>query len=215
MSYQKEPSSRPAPLQQEVQPQLSKPRFVRVRGWLRSRTGRVLLPLLTLLVGIVLGVAGIFLFGGPGARPTNVIPANIKGDIIIEADRSFITQMVTKNLASSGLPGQIKNVNVTLTQGSQMIVNGEDVFSILGIQVTRPFTVTLQFYVVSCYLETHILRADVGNVPVTSFAHSFENQINQQLAIKPEGLPSGFQYCTTGVRTEPGGVFITYSAIAD
>jgi len=47
---------------------------------------------------------------------------------------------------------------------------------------------------------------------VTGFVQSFESRINQQLQQKPSGLPKGFQYCTTGVRTTPAGMFITYSA---
>jgi len=164
------------------------------------------------LVGIALGVAAIFLFGESGVGPIIVVPTPSKGDIIVEANRSFITQLVTNNLSSSGMPGQIQHVNVNLTQGSQMMVSGEDVFSILGVQVIRPFTFVVQLYVSSCVLKIHIVHADFSNIPVTSFAQSFESQINQQLQKKPEGLPGGFEYCTTGVRTEPAGMFVTYTA---
>ena len=212
MSYQNEPSSTPSHSKEEAQTILSKSRFARVRGWLRSRTGRVLIPLITLLVGIALGIALLFLFGESGVRPIIVVPASSGGDIIVEANRSFITQLVTKNLNSSGMPGKIQRVNVNLTQGSQMIMSGEDVFSILGVHVIRPFTFIVKPYVSSCILQIHIVQADFSNIPVTRFVQSFENQINQQLQKKPEGLPSGFQHCTTGVRTEPVGVFVTYSA---
>ena len=148
-------------------------------------------------------------------RPIIVVPATSRGDIIVEANRSFVTQLVTKNLNSSGMPGKIQNVNVNLTQGSQMMVSGEDVFSILGVQVVRPFTFVVQLYVSSCVLKIHIVHADFSNIPVTRFAQNFESQINQQLQKRPEGLPSGFQYCTTGVRTEPAGVFVTYTATPD
>ena len=212
MSYQNQPSSTPLPSQQDAQTTQSKPRFARVREWLRSRTGRVLIPLIALLVGIVLGIAAIFFFGESGSGPIIVVPASSKGDIIVEADRSFITQLVTKNLNSSGMPGQIQSVDVNLSYGSQMMVSGVDVFSILGVNVIRPFTFIVQLYVSSCVLKIHIVHADFSNIPVTSFAQSFESQINQQLQKKPEGLPSGFQYCTTGVRTEPAGMFVTYTA---
>ena len=192
---------------------MSKPRFAQVRGWLRSRTGRIVIPLITLLVGVVIGVAALFLFGETGGGPIIIVPGSAKGDIIVEADRIFITQLVTKNLTSSGMPGQIQNVNVNLKEGGQMIVSGEDVLQIFGVQVNRPFTFDVQLYVRSCFLKIHIVHADFSNIPVTSFAQSFESQINQQLQQKPEGLPSGFQYCTTGVRTEPTGIFVTYEAI--
>jgi hypothetical protein len=166
-----------------------------------------------LLLGMVLGIAGIFLFGESGAGPNKVVPLTTRGDIIVEADSTFITQLVTKNLNNSGIPGKAQNVTVNLIEGDQMIINGEDVFPFLGVQVSRPFTIVVQPYVSSCALKIHIVHAAISNVPVTNFSQSFENQINRQLANKPEGLPSGFEYCTSGVRTEPAGMFITYTAI--
>jgi len=167
------------------------------------------------LIGITLGIALLFLFGESGVRSIIVVPASSRGDIIVEANRSFVTQLVTKTLNSSGMPGKIQRVNVNLIQGSQMMVSGEDVFSILGVQVIRPFTFIVKPYVSSCILQIHIVQADFSNIPMTRFVQSFEHQINQQLQKKPEGLPSGFQYCTTGVRTEPVGMFVTYTAIPD
>jgi hypothetical protein len=213
MSYQNQPPSTPLPSQQETKKTLNQPRFARFRSWLRSRTGRIVIPLIALLIGVVLGVTAIFLSGEAGVGPIIIVPGSSKGDIIVEADRIFITQLVTKNLTSSGMPGHIQNVNVTLKEGSQMIVSGEDVLQIFGVQVNRPFTFNVQLYVSSCFLKIHIVHADFSNIPVTSFAQSFESQINEQLQQKPEGLPSGFQYCTTGVRTESAGIFVTYEAI--
>ena len=131
MSYQNQPSSSPLPSQQEAQTTLSNPRFARVRGWLRSRTGRVIIPLVALLVGMALGITALFLFGESGVGPIIVIP---------------------------------------------------------------------------------VVNADFSNIPVTRFAQSFENQINQQLEKRPEGLPVGFQYCNTEVRTDSAGLFVTYTA---
>ncbi len=215
MSKRSQPSPTSLPIQEEVQDMHGKGRLERVRRWLRSRTGRVLVPIMSLLVGIALGFAGIFFFGESGAGPIIVLPITSRGNIIVETDNSFITQLVAKNLNNSGMPGQAQNVTVNLIQGDQMIVSGEDVFTFVGVQVSRPFTLIVQPYVSSCVLKIHIVHADISNVPVTSFARSFEDQINQQLAIKPEGLPSGFQYCVSSVRTEPAGMFITYSAIPD
>jgi hypothetical protein len=215
MSYQNEPSSTPSQSKEEAQTILSKSRFARVRGWLRSRTGRVLIPLIALLVGIALGITALFFLGESGVGSIVVVPTSSRGNIIVEADRTFITQLVRQNLNNSGMPGQIQNVDVSLTQNSQMVVSGEDIFSILGVQVSRPFTFTVQLYVNSCVLKIHIVHADFSNIPVTRFAQNFESQINQRLQKRPEGLPSGFQYCTTGVRTEPVGMFITYSATPD
>jgi hypothetical protein len=212
MFNQNQPSSSPFPSRPEAQTAAGKIRFPRVRTWLRSRTGRTVIPVITLLVGIVLGIFTFFLFSQSGAGPVIVVPASSKGDIIVEVDRSFLTQLVTKNLKSSGLPGQIQSVEVNLTQGNQMMVSGEDMLSILGVGVTRHFTFIVRPYVSSCVLQIQIVHADFSNIPVTGFAQGFERQINQQLQKKPEGLPKGFRYCTTGVRTEPAGMFVTYSA---
>jgi len=215
MSEQNQPSPSSLPSQQEVQNAPEKVRLERVRGWLRSRTGRILVPIMTLLAGMVLGIAGIFLFGESGAGSMIVVPVTSKGNIIVEADKSFVTQLVTKNLNNAGMPGQAQNVTVNFIEGDQIVVSGQDVFTFLGVQVARPFTFAVQPYVSSCVLEIHIVHADISNIPVTNFARGFEDQINQQLASKPGGLPSGFQYCASGVRTEPAGLLITYTAIPD
>ncbi len=209
MSNQNRSPSMPLSSQEQAQ---TTPRFARVRKWLRSRTGRVVIPLAALLVGIVLGIAAIFLYGLKGEGQIVIGPSSVKGNIIVEADKAYITELVTKNLRDSGMPGQIENVQINLSQGDQMTVNGDDGFSVLGIGVTRHFTFVVQPYVSSCYLQVHIVHADFSSIPVTGFAGIFESHINQQLRMKPEGLPAGFQYCTTGVRTEPSGMFVTYTA---
>lgn len=43
-----------------------------------------------------------------------IVPAPSRGDIIVEAERAFLTQLVKKNLSNSGMPGQIENVEVNL-----------------------------------------------------------------------------------------------------
>lgn len=210
MDYQNQPPS--VPLPSPPQPAPRKPRFARVRGWLRGRTGRVVIPIITLLIGVVLGIAAIFLYGLSGEGQIVIVPASAKGDIIVETDKAFLTQLVTKNLRDSGLPGQIENVRVDLARGDQMTVNGDDRFSVLGIGVSKHFMFVIQPYVRSCVLQIHVVHADFSGIPVTGFAQIFESHINQQFQKKPEGLPSGFQYCTTGVRTEPAGMFVMYSA---
>lgn len=215
MYNQNQPPSSPLssqPPQSQLQPAPGKPRFNRVRGWLRSRSGRVVIPLVTLLVGIVFGIFAIFLYGSSGEGQIVLVPVSTKGDIIVEADKAFLTQLVTKNLSDSGMPGQVENVKVDLAHGDQMTVNGDDGFSLLGVGVSKHFTFVIQPYVSSCVLQIHVVHADFDTIPVTGFAQIFESHINQQLQQKPQGLPNGFQYCTSGVRTESGGMFVTYLA---
>lgn len=212
MSYQNQPPSMPLSSQQQPQTAPPDPRIARVREWLRSPTGRVVIPLVALLAGIALGIGAIFLYGLEGEGQIVIVPSSVNGNIIVEADKAFLTELVTMNLRDSGMPGQIENVQVDLSPGDQMTVSGDDRFSVLGIGVARHFTFVVQPYVSSCFLQVHIVHADFSNIPVTGFAGIFESHINQELRMKPEGLPIGFQYCTMGVRTEPSGMFVTYMA---
>lgn len=190
----------------EVVPALPRPRRF------RSCVGRVVVMLLTLLLGVAIGLGAIFWYGLSGEGPVTIIPPSARGSLVAEVDKSFLTQLVRNNVASSGLPGQVENVNVDLETGAMIVVTGGDVYSVLGLSVTRHFTVDVQPYVQSCVMQVRITHADLGGLPVTTFVQMFQGNVNQQLARKPVGLPSGFTYCTVGVRTEPGGLFVTYLA---
>ena len=191
-----------------------RPRFLyKIRTWLRMRTGRIVLPISTWLIGLLTGFIILLLVvvGRDGQlHVTPKIP--VTGNIIVEADRAFLTHLVTHNLKTSGIPGTVKNVQVTLLHGDQMTITGDDEFSVLGIDMTRNFTLVVQPYVTACVLQMHIVHADVGSIPVTGFVSTFGANINSQLRAKPEGLPAGFTYCTIGVRTEPAGLFVSYAA---
>lgn len=190
------------------------PRLVyKFRGWLRTRTGRIVLPIFAWLIGLLMGFFILLLvaIGGDAAlHSAPAIPAT--GDIVVEIDRSFLTHLITQNLQTSGLPGTVQNVQVTLINGDQMTINADDEFTVLGIGMSRHFTLVIQPYVSSCMLQMHVVHADVGSIPVTGFMNIFESNINSQLSTKPTGLPAGFTYCTVGVHTETGGMFVNYSA---
>jgi hypothetical protein len=193
---------------------LTRPRRLRrTRRWLRSRAGRIVVPLLALLIGLSIGLSSILWYGLSGAGPLVLVPATAQGNLIIEADKDFVKQLVRNDIATAGLPGQVENVSVDLDHGAKMVIQGDDVYSVLGVNISRHFTVDVQPYVQTCVLQMRVTSANLGGIPVTSFVQSFEGKVNQQLAEKPSGLPGGFNYCTVGVRTEPGGMFITYKAI--
>ncbi|HZU70688.1 MAG TPA: hypothetical protein VFA09_25670 [Ktedonobacteraceae bacterium] len=191
-----------------------RPRFVyRIRAWLRTRTGRIVFPLITWFIGLLIGimiVLSIALGGDGQLHATPKLP--VSGDIIVEADKTYLTDLIMQDLQSAGLPGTVKNVRVTLVNGDQMTITGDDEFSFLGFGMTRNFTVVVQPYVTSCVLQVHVVHVDLNSIPVTGFVSAFEENINSQLQMKPTGLPSGFTYCTVGVRTETGGLFISYAA---
>lgn len=218
MSYAPQPPSAPGASQQPsrssrpLQPSQKPPRLKKLRNWLRTRWGRIIVPLVTLLLGFGLGLSALLWYGYSGEGQLVIVPATRTGNIIIEADRSFITNLVEKNLRASGLPGEVKNVQVDLAHGDQMTINGDDVYNLIATQISRHFTLIVQPYVQSCVLQIHIVHADTDGISVTGFAQSFQDGINQPLQKKPAGLPAGFTYCTTGVRTEPVGMFITYQA---
>jgi hypothetical protein len=217
MSQASQPPSAPLSSQEpsgplQPVPAERRPRLAKLRSWLRTRRGRIIVPLVALLLGFGLGLSAILWYGYSGEGQVVIVPAPRTGDIIIEADRAFITDLVEKNMSASGLPGAVKNVRVDLVDGDRMTINGDDVYNLLTAQFSRHFTLIVQPYVQSCVLQIHIVHADTGGIPVTGFAQAFQNGINQQLQKKPAGLPGGFTYCTTGVRTEPVGMFITYQA---
>lgn len=212
MSDQPTPPSKP--LQAPSHPLLQPPRrqrFARVRGWLRSRAGRIVVPIVAFILGIAFGIAVLLFIGLSGEGQLLIVPSG-KGDIIVEANRAFLTHLIAKNLSQAGLPGTIQNVGVDLALGDQLTISGDDAFSLLGIGVSRHFELVVQPYISSCVVQIHVFHADLGGIPVTGFAPAFESQVNKQLSQKPTGLPKGFKYCATGVRTEPAGMFVTYSA---
>lgn len=181
----------------------------------RARLLRIGVPLLTFLLGLAIGLTSLLWYGLSATGPLVIVPPSAaQGDLIIEADKSFVTQLVRNDLSTAGLPGKVENVSVDLDHGAKMVIQGDDLYSVFGVNVSRHFTITVQPYVQRCVLQMRVLSADLGGISVTGFAQSFQGKINQDLAVKPAGLPGGFTYCTVGVRTEPGGMFITYRASA-
>lgn len=192
----------------KLPPKARPPRF----RWLPTR--RAILPIATFLVGmlttliIMLVVTSII---GGDRSPVSTPPASGK-DIVIQVGPAYITHLVARNLQTAGLPGTVKNVQVTLAAGDQATVQGDDQFSTFGLTFTRHFTIIVEPYTSNCQLQVRIIHADLSGIPVTNFATSFESQINQQLHVNTSGFPSGFTYCDVGVRTTPSALFITYSA---
>lgn len=197
----------------QMQPPARRARLLRTRRWLRSRTGRVVIPLVTLLIGLAVGLSSVVWYGLSGEGALVIVSPAAQGNLVVDANKDFVTQLVRNNISDAGLPGHVQNVRVDLVHGAKLVVQGDDVYPILFVNVTKHFTVDVQPYVQSCILQIRITHADLGGIPVTTFVQTFQGKINTQLAAKPAGLPSGFTYCTVGVRTEPGGMFVTYRAI--
>lgn len=184
----------------------------------KQRSGRVrhiIIPLITLLLGVVIGIAALFIYGLSGDGQVLPVPGPGKSDISVVADKAFLTSLITKKLRESGLPGTVENVQVDLANGDQLTINGDDSFSMVGIGLTKHFTIVVQPYINNCSLQIHVVHADLSTIPVTGFAALFESDVNQQFQKKPTSLPQGFQYCATSVSTQAAGMFLTYSAIPE
>ena len=186
----------------------------RLRIWLRTRNGRILLPVITFLLGFLLAVGGLLIYALAISRDVSPLPVATQsaGAIIVQVSPTYLAEIAQQNLSASGMPGTVQNVRVAMTQNGPLTLTGDDRFSFLGLTVSKPFTIRLQPYVNACQLQVHILHVDLNGIAVTGLISSFESQINQELHVKVSELPQGFTYCTTGVQTEPQGLFVTYSA---
>lgn len=180
---------------------------------LSRRVLSIVIPIITLLLGIAIGIIALLLIGLSGDEQVLPVPGPTKTDISVVADKAFITSLITAKLRQSGLPGTVQNIHVDLASGDRLTINGDDAFNVLGIGLTKHFTIVVQPYVSNCSLQIHVTHADLNSIPVTGFVSSFESNVNQQFQQQPTSLPQGFQYCATSVSTQPSGILLTYSAI--
>ena len=113
---------------------------------------------------------------------------------------------------SFGVPGTLKNLQVSFVHEGPVTVSGDDELSLLGLTITKHFTMDLQLYANACKPMAHILSANFSGIPITGFVSSFEQMLNEQLQSNLTGLPPGFTYCITAIHTEPQGPTILLSA---
>lgn len=186
----------------------------------RSQIGHVVIPIITLLLGIALGVLGLLLYASSISTEGPVIVTPLPppgGDIISHISPAYMARVVQNDLPSSGLPGNVENVRVQLADSDlkhsvQLTITGDDQVGVLGFEMTRHITVVEQLFVQNCQIQVNVLHADLGGIPVTGFITAFEGQIDQQLQLKTNDLPAGFTYCVTALSSKPDGVFVTMSA---
>jgi hypothetical protein len=178
----------------------------------RNRIRRSLFFSFTLLLGIVIGAIAVLLvesaISGDGQILATAQPPS-SSDIIVQAGITYVTHLVDKELRASGMLTP-SNVQVMMASGDQITISGDDEI-IFG--VTRHFSIVVQPLIRACQLQMQVIRASLAGIPVTGLVANFQGRINQELQAKPGGLPAGFEYCKTSVRTDPkDGLFITYSA---
>ena len=170
---------------------------------------------LAFLLGILVTLVVLFLsflLLSPDRSVSGVPQLPMNNAITAQISHDYLTQVVQKELKTSGLPGSISNVQVALGQDNLVTISGDDEISVLGLGVTKHFTLVVQLSVSSCQLHARVTHADLAGIPVTGYAATFENEMNQQLQTQSTGLPSGFTYCITGVQTETNQLVLTYSA---
>jgi hypothetical protein len=175
-----------------------------------------LVTALVFLLGLVIGATTLLAFvlfaGGADRPPLAQSPSSANDALVVQLSKTYLTQITQRNIKSTAIPGEIKNIQLSLTHAGPITVSADSTMSVLGFSTTKQFSVQLQPVVRNCKMEVRVLHADMQGIPVTSFVASLEGQINQQLQLNVTDLPDGFNYCAVKVRTEPEGIFIHYSA---
>ncbi|TMC23676.1 MAG: hypothetical protein E6J34_01840 [Chloroflexi bacterium] len=167
------------------------------------------------VLGMVLGCVGLFLVSSlfMGDKGLVQVPASNGNDaIIVQISAPYLAQMVQKSIQAGGIPGDIKNVQVSFNRNSQMTVAGDNKVNILGFDVTKHFTVLLQPFVQDCQVRVRVLHADLDGIPTTALVSLLEGQIDQQLQAMMSTMPKGFTYCASNVHAERQRLVIIYSA---
>ncbi len=179
---------------------------------------RIIFLIVAFVAGILLallGVLGYLLFFAADVAPISTASSSTNGAISAQVSSAFVTALVQKNINNAGLPGEVQNVQVSLTHNGPLIVTGDMQMSILGINTLRHVTATLQPYISACHVHVHVLHIDVQGFPLPFLAQTVENKINEQMQLNVSGLPAGFTYCATSVHTETSGLSLTYAAVPD
>jgi hypothetical protein len=180
-----------------------------------SHLWRFVAPVLLFLAGMVVGIIGFsvaLLSGNADHPPVAASPSPSNSALVVQAHSAYVNQIAQQQSGSFGVPGKVKNIQITFVHAGPVLVTGDDELSLFGLSMTRHFSLQVQLFVDACKPMAHVLRANFSGVPITGFVTSFEQSINQQLQGNVSGLPSGFSYCMTSIQTEPQGATITFAA---
>ncbi len=182
----------------------------------KRRPLRIVLALLTFILGIAVGIAAVLLLilAMSGTNPPITTAPPQPGNITVQADATLIGPIAEKSLQDAGIPGKITNLQVQFDPGDQMTITGSYQYNVLSVPVTQNITIVLQPYADACNLQMHILKADYGSIPVTGFASIFEKQINDKLqqAIPSTVLKGSYALCLSSVNTQTGSIILAFSA---
>ncbi len=182
-------------------------------------TGCILLPTLTCLIGIAVGIAAVLLFillisGNRSPMPVATpVASHTAVRVSVQVDAATITPLLEQSLQAAVTPGNITNVQVQFAEGAQMTITGNYDYNVLNAQVSNPFTIEFQPFVNQCQLRVRILHADFAGVPVTRLAALFEDKLNQELHTLLHTIAGNISYCLTNVHTDPAGLSATFTVI--
>jgi len=182
-------------------------------------TGCILLPTLTCLIGIAVGIAAVLLFillisGNRSPMPVATpVTSHAAVRVSVQVDAATITPLLEQSLQAAVTPGNITNMHVQFAEGAQMTITGNYDYNVMMAQVSNPFTIELQPLVNECQLQVHILHADFAGVPVTRLAALFEDKLNQELYTLLHTIAGNISYCLTNVHTDPAGLSTTFTVI--
>ncbi len=187
----------------------------------RRAVSQLILYAVFLLVGIVLGVVGLLLIqlsiGGTRAPITTTLTPVTSGNVTVHADQSIITPLLQSSVQAIDLPanGSVSNVQIQFTNGTQMNITGNYQASVLGVQLTQPFSLDTQLIVDNCQVQIHILQANFSNISVTGLVALFEDKINQKLAqlIPQNNLPGNIEFCLINIATDEQGINATFNLV--
>src|SRR5947209_11702868 len=101
---------------------------------------RFVIPSITFVLGILLGVIAIAVYALSISANESVLSTPQppqSSDIVVQAGPAYITHLVDRGLKNSGMVNA-SNVQVTLQSGDRMTINGDDQ---LAFGFTRHFTI--------------------------------------------------------------------------
>lgn len=185
-----------------------------------QRPGCFLLAAITFVIGIAAGIGATLLFlllisGNKAPLPVATPAASpTPGSVTVQADATLVASALQSALQDAQIPGNVSNIRVQFASGDQMTVTGDYMYKVPGLNVTNPFTLTMQPVVSQCQLQIHILQAHFANLPVTGLVALFEDKINQQLLSATSALPGHIEYCMVAVHTNPvEGLSVTMNLV--
>ena len=169
-------------------------------------------------LGIMVGIMGSLLFAvftsGKAVSVPQVSATAQPGNVTIQANVALLTPLVEKSLHDAGLPGTLSNVHLQFAEGQDMTITGNYILNVLNKPLSLPLTIEVQPYPQRCRMAVHVLRADVSNIPVTSFVSRFEDELNKQLVPLQNNLLVNVKYCVVGVHTGSSGLSVALELVS-